>query len=94
MLVKVYKNINSKEEVTKAEALEYVLEKLGITLEGKGKFDTFTQEQIEFQTMLVDWYFSGNWVEEIIDTNNQENDEYAEKQDRIYQDEVDKKLGL
>lgn len=94
MLQKVYRNIKNNEIVSKEEALEYVLDKLGITIEGKGKFDTFTQEQVEFHVMVVDWYFSGEWVEEIIDTNNQEYDEYAEKQDRIYQDEVDKKLGL
>lgn len=94
MLVKVYKKINSDEMVTKEEALLYVLEKLGITLEGKGKFDTFTKEQVEFQSMIVDWYFSGEWIEEIINTNDYEVDDWAEKQDLKYQEKVDKKLGL
>ena len=94
MLVKVYKKINSDEMVTKEEALLYVLEKLGITLEGKGKFDTFTKEQVKFQSMIVDWYFSDNWIEEIIDTNDYEVDDWAEKQDLKYQEKVNEELGL
>lgn len=94
MLVKVYKKINSDEMVTKEEALLYVLENLGITLEGKGKFDTFTKDQIEFQSMIVDWYFSDNWTEEVIDTNDYEVDDWAEKQDLKYQEKVDEKLGF
>lgn len=94
MLVKVYKKINSDEMVTKEEALLYVLEKLGITLEGKGKFDTFTKEQVEFQSMIVDWYFSSDWIEEVIDTNDYEIDDWAEKQDLKYQEKIDEKLGL
>lgn len=94
MLVKVYKKINSDEMVTKEEALLYVLEKLGITLEGKGKFDTFTKEQVEFQSMIVDWYFSSDWIEEVVDTNDYEVDDWAEKQDLKYQEKVDEELGL
>lgn len=94
MLKKVYKNIKTNEIVTEAEALEYVLDKLGITLEGKGKFGTFSKDQVEFQSMIVDWYFSDNWIEEIIDTNDYEVDDWAEKQDLKYQEKVDEKLGF
>ena len=94
MLKKVYKNMKTNEIVTEAEALGYVLDKLGITLEGKGKFDTFSKDQVEFQSMLVDWYFSDNWYKDVIDTNDYEVNEWAERQDMKYQDKVDRDLGI
>lgn len=58
MKTEAYQNIKTKEVVHKDEALDYALNKLGITVEENQDI-----EQIEFKTMLPDWYFSGNWVE-------------------------------
>lgn len=59
-MVQSYKNLNNDEIVPKEEALEYVLSKLGLYIEPKGK--VFTLEQHEFLDMIVEWYFSGEWV--------------------------------
>lgn len=69
MKVKFYKsltrNTNGKFEIVYGEeALEYVLEKLGLEMKPVGQAQTETLEQVEFKEMLVDWYFSGNWVVE------------------------------
>lgn len=52
-----YKGIGPEEGriVEESEAYEYALERcLNGTL----------QEQKEFQEMLVEWYYSGNWIKE------------------------------
>ena len=59
-----YRNMNTNEIVIEEEAEEYVKEKLGIKIEPIGKFSTYTQEQIEFITEFVEWYFSGEWIKE------------------------------
>lgn len=69
MKVKFYKsltrNTNGRFEIVyEEEALEYVLEKLGLEMKPVGQAQTETLEQVEFKEMLVDWYFSGNWVVE------------------------------
>lgn len=69
MKVKFYKsltrNTNGKFEIVyEEEALEYVLEKLGLEMKPVGQAQTETLEQVEFKEMLVEWYFSGNWVVE------------------------------
>lgn len=58
MKVEAYQNTKTKEVVHKDEALDYALNKLGITVKENQDI-----EQIEFKEMLPDWYFSGNWVE-------------------------------
>ena len=62
MLIQSYKRINSDEIVPKEEALEYVLEQLKLYIEPKEK-GGYSLEQIEFLDMIVEWYFSGNWIE-------------------------------
>lgn len=59
-MVQSYKNLNNDEIVPKEEALEYVLSKLGLYIEPKGQ--VFTLEQREFLDMIVEWYFSGDWI--------------------------------
>lgn len=60
-----YRNMNKNEVVIEEEAEEYAKEKLGIPeLIPKGKFGTYTQEQIEFISEFTEWYFSGEWSKE------------------------------
>ncbi len=59
-----YRNIQTEEIVDEQEAESYVLDKLGITIEPRGKNGEMTQEQIENIGETVGWYFSGNWIKE------------------------------
>lgn len=60
-----YKNITTHEIVDKENSENYVLDKLGITIEPKGENGTMTIEQLENIQETVKWYFSGNWIEEM-----------------------------
>ena len=62
MKIKFYKNITNNKIVYEDEALDYVLEKLGLEIKPAGKNGEETLEQTEFKEMLVEWYFSGNWI--------------------------------
>lgn len=64
--MKYYRNITTDEVVYKEEAERYVLNRLGITVTPKGKNGEMTQEQIENIESTIDWFFSGNWIEEEI----------------------------
>lgn len=55
-----YVNITTDEEVEDCDAFEYAMDKLELTMND----NTENAEQIEFKEMLVDWYFSGNWIKE------------------------------
>lgn len=59
-----YREITTGEIVEDFMAEDYVLEKLGITIEPKGKNGEMTQEQIENIEETVEWFFSGNWIKE------------------------------
>ena len=50
--VKGYRRFGGDEFVPEEDAYEYALEKC------------MGEENEEFRKMLVEWYFSGNWVEE------------------------------
>lgn len=67
MKIKYYESITKNKKgrfeiVYEDEALNYVLEKLGLAIKPTGKNGEETLEQTEFKEMLVEWYFSGNWV--------------------------------
>lgn len=62
--MKYYRNRTTDEIVYKEDAEEYVLNRLGITITPKGKNGEMTQEQIENIEETVNWFFSGNWIEE------------------------------
>lgn len=67
MKIKYYESITKNKKgkfeiVYEDEALDYVLEKLGLEIKPAGKNGEETLEQAEFKEMLVEWYFSGNWV--------------------------------
>lgn len=67
MKVKYYEATKRNEKgkfkiVDEEEALDYVLEKLGLEIKSVKKNEKEALEQEEFKKMLVDWYFSGNWI--------------------------------
>lgn len=67
MKIKYYESITKNKKgrfeiVYEDEALDYVLEKLGLKITPGGENGKETLEQTEFKEMLVEWYFSGNWV--------------------------------
>lgn len=45
-------------------AEDYVLNKLGITIEPQGKNGEMTLLQLENIQETVEWFFSGNWIKE------------------------------
>ena len=64
--MKCYRNMTTDEVVYEEEAEEYVLNRLGIIVTPKGENGEMTVEQIENIEGTVDWFFSGNWIEEEI----------------------------
>lgn len=69
MKMKFYKNITNNKIVYEDEAEEYVLDQLGITVTPKGKNGEMTQEQMEVIEEIIEWFFSGNWYEDKIESN-------------------------
>ncbi len=94
--MKCYINIITNEVVYKEEAKEYVFNKLGLTVTPKGNNGEMTLEQIENIEQTVNWYFSGNWIEEDYIEDNKQEDRYLkyllEKDDEKYQEEICKRL--
>lgn len=64
--MKCYRNITTDEVVYKEEAETYVLNRLGLTVTPKGENGEMTVEQLENIEGTVEWFFSGNWIEEEI----------------------------
>lgn len=64
--MKCYRNMTTDEVVYKEEAEEYVLHRLGLTVTPMGENGEMTIEQLENITETVNWFFSGNWIEEEI----------------------------
>ena len=59
-----YRELKTNEIVEDFMAEDYVLNKLGITIEPKGSDGTMTTEQLENIEETVNWFFSGNWIKE------------------------------
>ena len=59
-----YREIRTNEVVEDFMTEDYVLERLGITIEPKGKNGEMTLEQLENIEQTVEWFFSGNWIKE------------------------------
>ena len=57
---KVYKGIgpNAGQIVPESEAFKFALKQVGVLA-----YECSTPEFDEFKEMLVEWYFSGNWIE-------------------------------
>ena len=90
-----YVNIKTDEAVEDFRAEEYVLEKLGITVEPRGKNGEMTLEQIDNIEQTIEWYFSGNWIKEKVEDDDIPDLEAdLEKADRIYQEALDRKWGV
>ena len=90
-----YRNIITNETVNKEDAEEYMLEKLGLSIEAKGNNGEMTSEQVEFLTTFEEWYFSDNWIlEEIEDEDKTDLEKALYIEERIYQDNLEKKWGL
>ena len=60
----IYKNRKTGKEVEDFMAESYALEKLGLTVTPKGKYGTYTPEQLENIEQTVEWFFSGDWIKE------------------------------
>lgn len=58
--MKVYRAIHTNEVIDEEEAFDYVMDKL-FKDEEKGLIDDFKEN---FGQDIVDWYFSGNFIEE------------------------------
>lgn len=95
--MEIYKNISNNEIVYKEDAQEYAMEMLGIKIKPMEKDGTYTIEQMEIMQDIEDYYFSGNWIKDELEKNDQDipNLErdlyYAEMQ---YQDNLERKWGL
>lgn len=93
--MKCYRNITTDEVVYKEEAEEYALNELGLTVTPKGKNGEMTQLQLENIQETINWFFSGNWIEEDIYDEDVPDLEYElELADREYRDGLDRKWGL
>ena len=70
MKIKYYKNMNTDEIVYKEEAESYVLNRLGLKVIPKGENGELTLEQIENIESTIEWFFSGNWIEEEMESED------------------------
>lgn len=59
-----YREITTGEIVEDFMAEDYVLKRLGITVEPMGNNGEMTLEQLENIQETVEWFFSGNWIKE------------------------------
>lgn len=88
---KGYRNITTNEIVLEEDAKEYALTELGLMNNGKlvivprGNNGEYTIEQINNIQETVEWFYSGNWIEEYIKEQEYEEDYYAVKDDLIYE---------
>lgn len=95
---KVYKNMKTKETIFEEDAKEYALTELGLMKDGeliiipKGKYGEYTLEQLDNIEETVKWFYSGNWYEEEIEENDEE-DYYAVMEDLIYEEYVNGRNG-
>lgn len=69
--MKYYRNITTDEVVYEEDSKEYALQELGLMDKGKlvvipkGKNGTYTEKQENNIKETIEWFFSGNWTEEI-----------------------------
>lgn len=67
MKYKIFRNRKTKDFVYEEDIEEYVLDKLGITIEPKGKNGELTEEQILMINNTIEDYLYGEWNEEFIE---------------------------
>ena len=91
----VYRNMQTDEIVNEEDWEDYALEKLGITVQSKGRNGELTTEQVEIIETITEWYFSDNWIKEEYEDEDIPDLEYdLEIADRIYQDNLDREWGI
>lgn len=86
-----YRNMKTNEIVLEEDAEDFVLDKLGITVSPKGINGEYTNEQIENIQETVEWFFSGNWIEED-EIEEDKEDYYAVLDDFKYEEYVNRKM--
>lgn len=67
MKQKIFRNRKTKDFVFEEDIEEYVLDKLGITIEPKGKNGELTEEQILMINNTIEDYLYSEWNEEYIE---------------------------
>lgn len=67
MRQKIFRNRKTKDFVFEEDIEEYVLDKLGITIEPKGKNGELTEEQILMINNTIEDYLYSEWNEEYIE---------------------------
>lgn len=67
MKYKIFRNRKTKDFVFEEDVEEYVLDKLGITIEPKGKNGELTEEQILMINNTIEDYLYSEWNEEYIE---------------------------
>lgn len=67
MKQKIFRNRKTKDFVFEEDIEEYVLDKLGITIEPKGKNGELTEEQILMINNTIEDYLYSEWNEEFIE---------------------------
>lgn len=67
MKYKIFRNRKTKDFVYEEDVEEYVLDKLGITIEPKGKNGELTKEQILMINNTIEDYLYSEWNEEYIE---------------------------
>ena len=67
MKQKIFRNRKTKDFVFEEDIEEYVLDKLGITIEPKGKNGELTKEQILMINNTIEDYLYSEWNEEYIE---------------------------
>lgn len=67
MKYKIFRNRKTKDFVYEEDVEEYVLDKLGITIEPKGKNGELTEEQILMINNTIEDYLYSEWNEEYIE---------------------------
>ncbi len=90
----VYKHFRTNEIVYEEDAEEYALDHLGITIKPLDKHGAYTQEQIDFLGEFTDWFFDGDWIEEEIEDDEPDLEYELEMADRVYQENLDRRLGV
>lgn len=87
-----YENTKTGEKVPLEDATNYVMKHYGLTIKPIGKHAELTKEQFEIMDNIAGWFFDDwDWVlrKEI---DRLEDDYELEMADRIYQDNLDKRL--
>jgi hypothetical protein len=92
----VYKHFKTNEIVFEEDAQEFVLDQLGMPMKPLDKHGTLTQLQVdfigEFMGDIIEWFFS-DWVKDKV-KDETEIDYEAAMRDKIYEENLDRKLGV